>query len=538
MTKWNRAGFARLVAALLCAVCALGGLAGVWAGEAADAPEAREGLVPLHFGDTGFTVMLPFPYTRCRFAAEEEDFVQLVAHAGPEDTEPYFVLTAVKEPRYGTSEMKEIGQIGEAGHQLLFSHILHGIAGPLDWQRMVGEVIEEFGEEFGESVPVMRFALEGDDALGRHIAGIRDGWVMVLSLLPGSENATLDGLDRHADVAFYYMMVPYEFAPGMETVALPGTSLTLTLPEGMTANMVAHEVHADRERAAYHIMYPAPEEYFVGLVLLAFRHEEFQGNFLHEFELLERPEFFAELGPAISSILDDQGELLDYNWLHADTEHPLLQLQEVVYGYAAGQDYYRYHLLAMKDGWLIDMCVSVPHLRSLEELLTMQMHFMNAMLAGDSQAPSLEPQAVIFDTLEGRITLDIPYGYESFPMRTWDDMDLYKLVDLQEPAKRYMISFFTDEALAGSTIDDHQEWPIQDLQETAGFWVEERFMLETVADGVLGVPTTHIFTESRMFSMSYLIIDGCKVSVGIQSLQAPVTQEDIDRISDLLQITL
>ena len=72
-------------------------------------------------------------------------------------------------------------------------------------------------------------------------------------------------------------------------------------------------------------------------------------------------------------------------WLLADSELPLLQLHEVGQGSEDRKNPDAYHLIAMKDGWLLNWYAIDLGVRPIDELLTMQMDFMTRMLAGDGE---------------------------------------------------------------------------------------------------------------------------------------------------------
>jgi len=352
---------------MLCAALALGTPSQAWASRITDASEG-EGtyLYPRPFGDTGITLMLPFPYTVNGMIADGDDFKQLVALTDAMDAEPHFVISAIPFELPADTAFEEL-------NPLFFMPLM------LRATDTIGEMWMQYTDDFGEDVPAMRITWV-DEASGRHIAGFRDGWLMVLSLLPGTEKSRLDGLEDYENVIFNYMMVPYNFLPTVEMIELPDSSLKLVLPEGMQAIVDRYDEYTDRELVVYHITPPDTPNQAI-IVLTTVRKEGYQGKLLHEFS-------GQELIDEVSSFPLGLGEVTS-DWLHADSELPLLMLHEVGYGSEGRKNPDAYHLIAIKDGWLLCFLLIDHGVWPVEDMLSMQMDFMLHMLDGRDEAPSL-----------------------------------------------------------------------------------------------------------------------------------------------------
>jgi len=512
---------ARFLSTLLCVMCVLSAMPGTGTASIVNPAESDDlYLFAVEFSDTGITLMLPIPYTKSGMAVNEDDFKCMLALTDDFDNAPYFAITAIRNQ---APLMPDPPQILGDEPPLYYMPLLYEIMSEFDFTKMVGE----YTDDFGEDVPAIRITLKDDEAFGRHTIGVRDGWWMVLSLFPGVESAKMDRLEAYEEVIFQYMVTPYGFLPTVQTIALPGSSLILALPEDMQATVDRYDEYTDREWVVYLISSSKEDKRIILLSLVTVRKETYQGKRLQD---LRRQELEEE----VSEFLFGQGEL-ESIWLHTNSDCPLLLLREVGTETAEHKNPDIYHLIVMKDGWLVNAQLIDIGTRPVRELLSMQMSFLMRMLAGDGEMPALEPETVFFDTLGGMIALDIPLGYSIEHMNPEEGADRYILGDLQVLGKAYDFTFnAADEANVGVTVDDHME----SLRETAGMMEKntgEAVTLERVEEGILGEPAIYISTESGSVCMIYFIKDGCMTIAGIQSKGTAITQEEIGRIPEMLR---
>ena len=315
MKKQNGTKLARFLASLLCVLCVWSVVQGTGVASIVNPAESDDHyLYSVDFSDTGITLMFPIPYTKNGMTMDEEDTKCMLALTDDLDEAPYFAITATKKLApliEGTPE------ILKDAPPLYYIPLLNQIVGEFDVTKMVGQ----YTDEFGQDAPAIRITLKGDEAFGRHTIGVRDGWWMILSLFPGTETASLAGLEAYEEVIFRYMMTPYGFLPMVQTIELPDSSLILALPEGMQAAVDRYDEYTDQERVVYLISSSEADSRVIFLTLVTVRKEAYQGKRLQDLQT-------QELQEAVSDFLFGLGEV-ESEWLHENSEYPLLRLREV-----------------------------------------------------------------------------------------------------------------------------------------------------------------------------------------------------------------
>ena len=479
-------------------------------------------LFSVGYSDTGITLGLPIPYVRHGMAVDEEDFKCMFALTDDLDEAPYFVITAIK----GTaSNMKGTPEILKDAPLFYYVPLLYQIVGEFDFSKMDSGYLDDFGI----TIPAVRITLKDDDVFGQHTIGVRDDWWMVLSLFPGTNNTIIERLAEYEEVIFRYMLTPYDYLPTVQTIELPESSLVLALPESMHATVDRYDEYTDREMVVYLISSSNTNVQVIFLTLVTVRKEVYQGRFLQELRM-------QELEEEVSEFLFGLGEV-ESEWLQVQSDYPLLRIREIGMETEEHKNIDIYHLIVIKEGWLLDAQVMDLEVRPIEEMLSMQTGFMMSMLVGDGETATMDSETVFFDTLNGTITLDVPLGYTVEQTMPAEGTNRCLLIDLRVFGKAYDFSFdIVNKADAGDTIDTYME----SLQEMVSIMEEqtgESITQKRVEEGLLGEPTLVLTTESGLIYMTYSIKDGCMVTAGIQSKGPEITQEGIDRISDMIHFT-
>lgn len=306
------------------------------------------------------------------------------------------------------------------------------------------------------------------------------------------------------------------------TIELPKSAMKLVLPEGMKAEVDRYDEYTDREMVVYFISPPYDDKGFL-MSLTTIRKESYQGKTLQDLQDQELNDIIAELTTEFG-----EGEMC---WLYTDEGIPMLLIHDRL-NPEEFSDYILiatnfYSLIAMKDSWLLKiMTMDSKGAGPVDQLLTSQVRFMESLLTGDDAAPTFETKSFLYPTLTGNIILEVPYGYHMMPYE-----DSLLLIDLQSFSKRYVLSFSTAK---NATIDAHWEG-LEQFAKSVEDSIGEPVKMERIEEGFLGVPMIILYIESRAFYMMYLIKDGCMIDVGVQSHRAPVIQEDIARMEDLLR---
>lgn len=506
--SWGKIGLTLLV----CLLCITGSVSSVQAAKITGIDDSEDiYFYPVDFGDTGMTFMIPMPYTKAGMTADEADYKQLIAMTDAKMAEPFFLLSALRDEGLAKKALKDFSQ---ADLRVILLKALDISDKPI-----------VIAEAFGPEIPAIGVTFT-DKALGQHLIGLREGWVMVLSLLPGSETADYSGLDDYEDILFRYMVTPYIGLPKVQTIALTDSQLSLTLPEGMEATVDRYDEYTDQEMVVYHVHPPKPNDKTIVLTMTTIRKALYAGKRLQDLE-------GGALNEVASRFIGGFGEVRS-EWLGMDEDYPMLLIHEIGSRVGEHKNSDAYHMLLMKDGWLFGTTFIDMGIWPLAESLTMQVRFMQSMLAGDGQVPVLGRQSISYPTLNGKLAFDVPFGYAPMLRHPQEGVDQYILTDLQGSGKAYIVVFNTRVDFGAETIANR----LEKIQQQAGA-VEvqsgQKVTLEQVESGYLGVPTIVTCTVTKDYVMAYFMKDGCLVNLGVQSPSQPLFQGEVDQLADLIR---
>ena len=506
--KVKQAFFKRIIAVLFCVTCVMGIAFTAQADITITDPTESEDLYFYQkpFGDSGLDFVCPLPYSRCGMATEEEGFLQMVILKETGDEEPYYIISGIKQEGLTEADLEGMNTVDFIR---IFSRIVNAMGG----------MHTEYLEDYNEKHPAVRVTFAEDDLYGRHVVGVRDGWLLVLSLFPGSKEMDLNGLDRYTDFIFGYMVEPYISLPKVDTIELPDSSLVLSLPEGMQATVDRYDEYTDEEMVVYLIHPAPPEDNAAILTLTTVRNDAYKGARMQEMTV-------DDLNEMASRFLYG-AEHVESNWLFSDSEYPVLFLSETGTGMSV------YHMITIKEDWLLCFTLLDVDRWPLDETLTMQANFLSAMLEGEGKVPSLTPDVFSYSTLNGSFQMALPYGY-SFQQKTQDDGTTKCFIfSILRANSIYTASFRNDESYVGedisSRLDELQKYALN-AEQSLG----ESVTVQQVEDGLLGLPNIQLSTETHSFAVSFLMKDGCLASFGFQAIEGAATQEAIDLLPEMI----
>lgn len=305
-----------------------------------------------------------------------------------------------------------------------------------------------------------------------------------------------------------------ETYPTVTTINLPGSDIRLVLPDDLQAIEDRYDELTDREMVVYFIT-PKDDESTVFMTLTAIRKEAYQGKMLHD---LNEQELAEEIGGRTHGF-----GALDTYWYAGETIVPKLLVRESL-GTGAVEGYQMvasnfYYLFAMWDGWLVYAeAMDAPGLGPVERLLTMQLRFIESMIA--NIGVTMAPDSWSLGTRNGAIDLDLPqYGHISESSETG-----ITVTDMRSYHRRYHFST--------TFLGDDESVTLEDLRayyEPLVYYEGETVRMEIMEESPLGVPMAMLHTESATFYVVYGIVDGCAVTAILTTEGTEeITREDID----------
>lgn len=498
----------RLAALLLCALCVMGGVTEAMALTVSALDEVEGNVMyPKDFSDTGITLMLPVPYTMNSIVVDETDFKQMIVMCEDEEA-PCFVITAKRDANLAS---KELADVTRMDYNKLFVDII-GLNSSLQ---------VEYLESYLEDEPAGRITYK-DEALGRHTVGFRDDWVMVLSLLPVSTSRGIEGVDEYEAILFQYMLQPYDTLTRVEAIQLDDSNLCLTLPEGMTAIVDRYDEYTHEELVVYFIMPPAPQENTNLMMLTTVRSDEYKDVAIGDLK-----------GEALQAISDRMymgvGDLRN-DWVSTEDGDVML-LREVGMTSGDHKNSDVYHLVSIKDGWLVALTYIDLGIWPVDEMLTLQVHFMQHLLAGDGEVPTPERDTISFDTAAGTLKAEIPHGF--FVESNMDaSVSMYRMHSL-DVDRAIMVTFDLNEKYQGETIEAYRD-SIEKLAKQMESQTQSEVDLELVEEGCMGEPTFVLRVANGGHTLMIYMKDDCEVNVSLQKLYNTITQEEEAELANLV----
>lgn len=505
-----------ILAWLLCAVCLLSGGNLALAGKitSLEDPDSQNFYYEREFGDSGISVMIPLPYTMTQMLADDPDFKQM-GIISEDDADGMYVISGFRDESFRDLD---VSTLTNAKAWTFLRSVLGDSA--------LTKISLKYTEEFGEDIPGMRASFRDAD-LGRHIFGVRDDWMMVLSLLPRGDVplGPPEDYEMSEDILFSNMVRSFSTLQQVTEIHLPDSNLLLTLPEGMLATVDPYDEYTDEEMVVYHLHPPAPDDQLVLMSLTTVRNEAYAGLGIRELDNNMLNQVAGRFIYGIGAVESD--------WLNTNGEYPILLVREGGFSTRDHESSAAYHMIALKEDWLLCLSFIDMAIKDRDQTLTLQLHLLEGLLEGDGAPPTADQDILRQDTLSGVIELVVPFGHAVEKADSEDGKVLYILYDMRVLNKAYAPSFETSESFADLTTEswaESIESYAKEINEK-----EERAEFVLVEEGVLGQPTAWIRTKNNEYTRMCFVKDGCEVNLNLRSHGPEISDEEIEGMTELFR---
>ena len=455
------------------------------------------------FGDTGFEIVIPFPYIRSGMQIDDPTRKQMVLVTEKMDESPYFLIEGARDEAYVNLELKDL------------------TAKDVDWFFYEEEISEmSYKEDIGNGLPAVEIICMGDDGIKytRYWAGIREDWMLLLSFYPGTLEDNLDVLNEPALQIFDSMMVPFQSFEKTSEIVIPNTTMRLTLPEGSLATV---DPYVDEGKVVYFIMEPSPGQNRSIAIVTVIEKPELLGKTLDELKGEELNEFAGLFVVGAGNLQAD--------WLPGENTPAVLLFKE------GGTPTFFYQLLTLQEGYGVSVMVTcAPDYFEQAHLLTWMSAFFRNLVLGKEEAASLDEPTFIEEVDGEAIEIAIPYGYYTTVSTDENGMTQYLAIDPTDMQKNYLLIFDRSEEVRGTRLGDYAD----DFAAIAKR-MEERAGSETVLpteteEGLLGLPTIKLQTPSNTIISAHAVLGDCKIQVLLQSFSEPLTEAEVAMVFDRL----